>query len=126
LVDPIHPRRVEGISALWPHAPAADRPAILARPVARQLKRIVAWTLGWTLFQWWAVIGWPEGAGSLYAGVMFAGVMAVVSGSVWRDLRAEAADRPPAKVIPLRERPSPPRPDARHAFESDAVEDLAA
>jgi hypothetical protein len=25
----------------------------------RFLVRLAAWTIGWTLFQWWAVIGWP-------------------------------------------------------------------
>jgi len=28
--------------------------------MGRQVLRLVAWTLGWTVFQWWAVIGWPE------------------------------------------------------------------
>jgi hypothetical protein len=27
--------------------------------IARSLVRLAAWTVGWTVFQWWAVIGWP-------------------------------------------------------------------
>jgi len=27
--------------------------------MARFLVRITAWAIGWTLYQWWAVIGWP-------------------------------------------------------------------
>jgi hypothetical protein len=28
--------------------------------MTRCLFRVVAWTIGWTLYQWWAVIGWPS------------------------------------------------------------------
>ena len=28
--------------------------------MTRQSRRLAAWTVGWTVFQWWAVIGWPE------------------------------------------------------------------
>jgi hypothetical protein len=28
--------------------------------VILQLVRLASWTIGWTVFQWWAVIGWPD------------------------------------------------------------------
>jgi len=28
--------------------------------MGRRSLRLAAWTVGWTVFQWWAVIGWPE------------------------------------------------------------------
>lgn len=28
----------------------------------RRLLRVAAWVAGWTLFLWWAVIGWPGSA----------------------------------------------------------------
>jgi len=91
----------------------------------RQLKRIAGWTLVWTLFQWWAVIGWPEGTGGVYAGATFAWFIAVVAGSLWRDIQAETRADLPAPVIPLR-----PRPASRYISgppsESTASEDLAA
>jgi hypothetical protein len=27
--------------------------------VTRGLVRLAAWTVGWMLYEWWAVIGWP-------------------------------------------------------------------
>jgi hypothetical protein len=122
--EPPRKRPVEPAARVFPPPPPGD-PAIPARPLVRQLKRIAGWTLAWTLFQWWAVIGWPEGTGGVYAGAMFAWFIAVVTGSLWRDIRAEARADLPASVIPLRPRPAshsiPGRPS-----ESKAGEDLAA
>jgi len=115
--------RTAGAPRLAPRAASTVNPAILARPLVRQLKRIAGWTLAWTLFQWWAVIGWPDGAGGVYAGAMFVGFIAVVTGSLWRDLRAEAQGDLPARVIPL---PREPAPGRRHPSESEPAEDLAA
>jgi hypothetical protein len=30
--------------------------------LSRQLLRVAGWVAGWTLFLWWAVIGWPDSA----------------------------------------------------------------
>jgi hypothetical protein len=105
--------------------PPTGEPAIPARPLVRQLKRIAGWTVAWTLFQWWAVIGWPEGTGGVYAGAMFAWFIAVVTGSLWRDIRAEARADLPASVIPLRPRPTSPSIPGQPS-EAKAGEDLAA
>jgi hypothetical protein len=64
-------------------APRRRAPATLARRLARRAGLIGAWTVGWTLFQWWAVLGWTEGGG-VFAGLVFAGVL----GLVGRDLGA--------------------------------------
>ena len=45
------------------------------RPVKRWFMRLTGWTTGWTLFLWWAVIGWPA---SLDAAVV---TLTVLSGS---------------------------------------------
>jgi hypothetical protein len=122
--EPLRKQRSE-LAARLPIIPATSDPAIPARPLLRQLRRIAGWTLAWTLFQWWAVIGWPEGTGGVYAGAMFAWFVAVVTGSLFRDIRAEARADLPAPVIPL-----PPRPASRSATglrsESRVSEDLAA
>src|SRR5262249_57027119 len=93
-------KRSSELAARLPSIPATSDPAIPARPLVRQLKRIAGWTLAWTLFQWWAVIGWPEGSGGVYAGAMFAWFIAVVTGSLLRDIRAEARAGFPAPLIP--------------------------
>jgi hypothetical protein len=80
-------------------------PATLARRLARRAGLIVAWTVGWTLFQWWAVLGWTEGGG-VFAGLVFAGML----GQVGRDLGSRLAEPgaapepngaavPPASVV---------------------------
>jgi hypothetical protein len=68
--------------------------------------RIAAWTLGWTLFQWWAVLGWADGGG-LYAGLVFAGVLGLVGRDLGRRLdECHGAPPRPGVVIALR-RPAP-------------------
>lgn len=39
--------------------------------------RLVLWTLAWTLFQWWAVIGWPDTLEGAHAALIL-----VSSGSI--------------------------------------------
>jgi hypothetical protein len=94
--------------------PIPRPPATLARRLAARAGRIAAWTLGWTLFQWWAVLGWSDGGG-VYAGLVFTGVL----GLVGRDLggRLDASRVPLAGVvIPLRRpAPAPPVEDAKAA-----------
>jgi hypothetical protein len=91
----------------------AARPRLPAN-LARRCGRIAAWTAGWTLFQWWAVLGWTEGGG-VFAGLVFAGVL----GGLGRDLSARLAEsggvpeRQGAEVIPLV--PAPVVEDARAA-----------
>lgn len=81
-------------------ASRSARPALLSR-LARPAGRIAAWTLVWTLFQWWAVIGWTDGGG-LYATGVFIGALAVVVRGVERRLwRASAARARAGVVIPL-------------------------
>jgi hypothetical protein len=92
-------------------ADGAAAPATLARRVSAHGGRIAGWTLGWTLFQWWAVIGWAEGGG-IYAGLLFTGVL----GLVGRDLgRRLGESRMPGVVIPLRRPPPPAVEDAKAA-----------
>ncbi|MBI3457302.1 MAG: hypothetical protein HY002_16110 [Candidatus Rokubacteria bacterium] len=43
----------------------------------RQMRRLVLWTLAWTLFQWWAVIGWPDTLEGAHAALIL-----VSSGSI--------------------------------------------
>lgn len=60
----------------------------------RWLLRLAGWTTAWTLFQWWAVIGWPGNAETARAtlSVMSGGsVLGLVvwygwqqSGGLWR------------------------------------------
>jgi hypothetical protein len=79
-------------------------PASPARTVPRQAWRIVLWTLAWTLYQWWAVIGWPDGMGSVYAaGVLGAG-LGLAGWDVSREVRPRA--RRAAAVVPLPARPA--------------------
>jgi hypothetical protein len=35
--------------------------------VSRRLRLSAAWVTGWTLFLWWAVIGWPDSAATAHA-----------------------------------------------------------
>jgi hypothetical protein len=92
-------------------------PATLARRLAARAGRIAAWTLGWTLFQWWAVLGWTDGGG-MYAGLLFAGVLGLLGrdlGSRLAGVRAAPAPRA-GVVIPLRPPvPAPPGEDAKAA-----------
>lgn len=73
--------------------------------IGRALRRVGAWTVAWTLFQWWAVIGWPEGLGAEGVTVLFAGAMGVVGIAVWRDLRirevGSEGSHAGARVAPL-------------------------
>jgi hypothetical protein len=89
-------------------------PATLARRLAGRAGRIAAWTLGWTLFQWWAVLGWSDGGG-WYAGLLFAGVLGLVGRSLGTRLAEPGAApvRRGGAVIPLR--PAPAVEEARAA-----------
>jgi hypothetical protein len=64
---------------------------------------VAVWTVGWTLFQWWAVVGWPVGMPPLLSGSLLAAVLGLVGLAVWRDVGAAAtAPRPlPGRVVPL-------------------------
>ncbi len=113
-------------SVLRPLVPVATRrasaPAILARRTwrrrgrrwARRLGHVAAWTGAWTLFQWWAVIGWPEQLDAAPAALLVSGITTLVGIAVWHDvdgLREPAAGfrRRSARIIPLRP-PEGPRP----------------
>jgi hypothetical protein len=93
---------------------AAARPAIPAQSLLRQVGRVAAWTGFWTLYQWWAVIGWPEGPGAIYASMASTGLAGLLAAGVWRDVRR--ARQPLARVFPLR----------RASAAKTAPEDLAA
>jgi hypothetical protein len=59
--------------------------------VSRWLLRVAAWATGWTLFLWWAVIGWPASAEtaqatlSVLSGVSIAGLVGWYG---WQNLSA--------------------------------------
>jgi hypothetical protein len=97
-----------------PSIPLRIAHPLMPANLARRCGHIAAWTVGWTLFQWWAVMGWTEGGG-MFAGVVFAGVL----GLLGRDLSArlteagEAPARSGADVIPLP--PAPAAEDRRAA-----------
>ncbi len=57
--------------------------------------------MAWTLFQWWAVIGWPDGVEAFPGGVACTGVLGLVAAGVLLDVRC-GRRREPAVVIPLR------------------------
>jgi hypothetical protein len=68
--------------------------------------------MAWTLYQWWAVIGWPEGAGGVYAAGVLGVGLGLAGWDVSRELRAAtpgAADpahsRRAAAVVPFPVRP---------------------
>jgi hypothetical protein len=94
--------------------PIPRPPATLARRLAARAGCIAAWTIGWTLFQWWAVLGWSDGGG-ISAGLVFTGVLGLVGRDLGR--RLDASRLPPAGVvIPLRRPvPAPPVEDAKAA-----------
>jgi hypothetical protein len=72
------------------HAADRRRPATLAGFAAsRHVRRIGVWTLGWTLFQWWAVIGWPEHVTAAATAPMLSGVLTLMGIAVWQDVRRE-------------------------------------
>src|SRR5262245_43733057 len=74
-------------------------PAIPARSLLRRAGRVALWTVLWTLYQWWAVIGWPEGPAAVYASMAGTGLAGLVAAVVWRDVQRS---RPPAGcVIPF-------------------------
>jgi hypothetical protein len=95
------------------------RLAILARPLLRQAARVTAWTVVWTLFQWWAVIGWPDGVDAFSGGLACTGVLSLAMAGVLLDVRG--GRRPaPAIIMALR------RPRDADVVEPPAVRDLAA
>jgi hypothetical protein len=65
---------------------------------------VAVWTLGWTLFQWWAVAGWPADAPPLYTAGALAAALSLVGLAVWRDVGAAAPERRelPGRVVTLR------------------------
>jgi|SRR5262245_7839800 len=69
---------LRAIPARWPESTAGRR--------ARQLRRVAGWTGAWTLFQWWAVIGWPSalGGGGVLVGTAALSAIGLV---VWLDVR---------------------------------------
>jgi DMSO reductase anchor subunit len=48
--------------------------------------RLVAWTIGWTLYQWWAVIGWPATVDEAHFALMVACGGSSVGLTVWYGL----------------------------------------
>ena len=79
----------------------AARLAILARRYLRLAARVGAWTVVWTLFQWWAVIGWPERLDAVSGGMACGGMVGLLAAGVLLDVRY-ARRYEPAVVIPLR------------------------
>jgi hypothetical protein len=93
----------------------ATHPAAkVARFVApRHVRRIAGWTVGWTLFQWWAVIGWPEHVTAAATAPLLFGVLSLVGIAVWQDVRREPAVvlvAPAAAPRHVTRRPARPRP----------------
>jgi hypothetical protein len=83
--------------------PAVARlPAIPARSRLGQAWRVVLWTVAWTLFQWWAVIGWPHGPGAVYAAGVLGACLGLAGWDASREVRmARPLDVASAPVIPL-------------------------
>jgi hypothetical protein len=83
-------------------------PAIPARSLLRSAGRVALWTVLWTLYQWWAVIGWPEGPVAVYASMAGTGLAGLVAAVVWRDV--QRARQPAGRVIPFPSRAAPAAP----------------
>jgi hypothetical protein len=65
---------------------------------------VAAWTLAWTLFQWWAVVGWPTNVSPLDTAGVLAAVLGLVGLAVWQDVGTAAPVRRerPGRVVTLR------------------------
>src|SRR5262249_31532836 len=70
-----------------PRATPARWPASTAGPRRRQLRRVAGWTGAWTLFQWWAVIGWPSALGGGGGAVVGPAALGAIGLAVWLDVR---------------------------------------
>ena len=99
---------------------AGDRWSLdVAKPVSRTQRalRVVVWTLAWTAYQWWAVIGWPETAESTRATLIVTSFGSSLALTGWYCLQrfgpawcrwhspleagpAETPDRSPASPLP--------------------------
>jgi hypothetical protein len=64
--------------------------------------------VAWTLFQWWAVIGWPAGLGFGDNAAMASVLVAAVGLVVWRDVYPAAARGAPVP-LPDPAAAAPPR-----------------
>lgn len=53
------------------------------RSVRRPLVRLGFWTIAWTLFLWWAVIGWPETLEGSLAALVFASAISTTGLTAW-------------------------------------------
>jgi hypothetical protein len=109
-----------------PHAPFARWATIRACRGRWPIGRVAGWTLGWTVFQWWAVIGWPYALERSPAALILGGVATLVGLAVWRDVREprlpEPSLKPPGRVQPL----PPPRGATGPAAEAGEDDSLAA
>ncbi|MGH7266927.1 MAG: hypothetical protein ACREMB_19065 [Candidatus Rokuibacteriota bacterium] len=81
---------------------------------------MAVWAVAWTLFEWWAVIGWPEALETRPAALILGGVATLVGLVVWRGVREPGPS--PDEVIPLRRLDRPPE----SAADVEEDEDLAA
>jgi hypothetical protein len=125
-----------GVGAAAGREPARTRAAFarraaLARRAAASVRRlgpgvgptawrVAAWTLAWTLFEWWAVIGWPDALETRPAVLILGGVGTLVGLVVWRGVREPRLTA--ARVIPL----GRPERTPKAAGPDEAEPDLAA
>ena len=49
--------------------------------------RLALWALGWTLFEWWAVIGWPDSAETAEAALAVASAGSMLGLTGWYGLQ---------------------------------------
>lgn len=55
--------------------------------MTRQGLRLGIWTVAWTLFQWWAVIGWPDSLEGAYAALILTSGGSIVGLAGWYGLQ---------------------------------------
>jgi len=58
--------------------------------VIRQLVRLASWTIGWTVFQWWAVIGWPDTLEGMRAALLVASMGSTLALVGYYGVRSQA------------------------------------
>lgn len=49
----------------------------------RWVNRVAAWTVGWTAFHWWAVIGWPASTETAAASLVVLSGSSIVGLVLW-------------------------------------------